>query len=72
MSYVFSRLLRLFGWSLIDKPLPFANKAICIFAPHTSNWDFVVMLSAKFAWGIKVRYLGKHSLFKWPYGWFFR
>ena len=30
------------------------------------------MLSAKFAYGIKVRYLGKHSLFKPPFGWFFR
>lgn len=30
------------------------------------------MLVAKFSLGIKVRYLGKHSLFKPPFGWFFR
>jgi len=60
------------GWKITEKPLPSVNKAVLIFAPHTSNWDFVTMVMAKFAWGFKVRYLGKHSLFYWPYGWFFR
>jgi len=72
MKFIFTWLLGLSGWTLIDKPLPEVKRAICLFAPHTSNWDFVVMVAAKFAWGMKVRYLGKHSLFKWPYGWFFK
>ncbi len=48
------------------------KKAVLIFAPHTSNWDFVTMIMAKFAYGVKVRYLGKHTLFTRPFGWFFR
>jgi 1-acyl-sn-glycerol-3-phosphate acyltransferase len=63
---------KLKGWKVTDKPVPDVNKAVLIFAPHTSNWDFPTMLAAKFALGIQVTYLGKHSLFKWPYGWFFR
>ena len=65
-------LLGLRGWKLTTQPLPVIDKVILIFAPHTSNWDFVTMVLAKFALGIQVRYLGKHSLFYWPYGWFFR
>ena len=74
MKLIFRWFLRIAGWSLIEKPLPTVNvnKAIGIFAPHTSNWDFVTMIMANFAWGLKVRFLGKHSLFAWPFGWFFR
>ena len=72
MKYFYKWLLKLSGWKLTTNLLPTDKKLICIFAPHTSNWDFVTMVVAKFALGIKVRYLGKHSLFKWPYGWFFR
>lgn len=72
MKLICRWLLRISGWTLTDKSLPDAKKIICIFAPHTSNWDFVVMIIAKFAFGIKVRFLGKHSLFIWPFGWFFR
>ncbi|MFT5520074.1 MAG: 1-acyl-sn-glycerol-3-phosphate acyltransferase [Enterobacterales bacterium] len=72
MKRLFRWLLTLRGWDLSTKPLPVIDKAIIIFAPHTSNWDFVTMAIAKFAMGIQVRYLGKHTLFYWPYGWFFR
>jgi len=64
--------LALTGWTIIDKEIPKIDRAILIFAPHTSNWDFMTMIMAKFAWGFKVRFLGKHSLFKWPFGWFFK
>jgi 1-acyl-sn-glycerol-3-phosphate acyltransferase len=32
-------------------------------APHTSNWDFVLMLAIAWRLGIDVRWLGKQSLF---------
>ena len=72
MKYICRFILRLRGWHLSTKPLPVVDKAILIFAHHTSNWDFVTMVAAKFAWDINVKYLGKHSLFRWPYGWFFK
>ena len=35
-------------------------------APHTSNWDFVIMLAIAWRLGIPARWLGKKSLFR---GW---
>lgn len=35
-------------------------------APHTSNWDFVLMLAIAWRLGVNFRWLGKKSLFR---GW---
>ena len=43
-----------------------------VFYPHTSNWDFVVGLLAKWAMGIDFRWVGKHTLFATPLGPLFR
>ena len=43
-----------------------------IFAPHTSNWDFPIMLLVIAAFGHRVHYLAKHTLFRFPFAWFFR
>lgn len=64
-------ILRLFGWRVTGRP-PALDKYIVIVAPHTSNWDFLIGLMAKFAFGVRLRFLGKHSLFAWYSGWFFR
>lgn len=58
-------LLRLFGWRviLVRPPLP---KALVIVYPHTSNWDFVVGVLAKWSIGIPVHFWGKASLFEVP------
>lgn len=44
---------------------------IVVGAPHTTNWDFVIFLAALFHYRLKVRFLGKHSLFRPPFGAFF-
>lgn len=64
-------LLRLAGFRLVGVP-PRVPRCVVIFAPHTSNWDFPILLLAKSALGLPVRYFGKHTLFRWPFGWFFR
>ncbi len=68
----FSRtLLKLCGWRLVgEQTLP--QKCIIIFAPHTSNWDFFWMFVVKLAWNLKISYLGKHTLFKGPWAFFFK
>lgn len=71
MRYIMKALLRLFGWKLVGQ-LPKDKKYVVIFAPHTSNWDFVLMLMVRFCFKMKIGYLGKHTLFKPPFGWFFR
>lgn len=64
-------LLSLFGWRLVGKP-PDVDRCVVIFAPHTSNWDFPLLLLVKLAFGRKVHYFGKHTLFRPPFGWIFR
>jgi 1-acyl-sn-glycerol-3-phosphate acyltransferase len=56
-------------------PLP--EKCVIIVYPHTSNWDFPVGLLSKWATGLTVatdalRFAGKESLFRAPWGAFFR
>jgi 1-acyl-sn-glycerol-3-phosphate acyltransferase len=54
-----------FGWRIVGEP-PHEPKFVAIVAPHTSNWDFVVCVATMFALDLKIRWLGKHQLFRWP------
>jgi hypothetical protein len=57
------RLLALFGWRVNFAPLP-GPRGVVVVYPHTSNWDFVIGLLAKWAVGIRFRWLGKEALFQ--------
>ena len=62
------RLMRFrFAGEIPDHP-----KFVLIGAPHTSNWDFVVGMALLFALGLRVRWLGKHTIFRPPFGGFMR
>lgn len=63
--------LKIFGWR-VEGRLPDVNKMVVIVAPHTSNWDFPVLLGVAFALRIKARWLGKDSLFRRPFGALFK
>ena len=65
------RLLAGLGWKLVVEP-PNVPKAVVIFYPHTSNWDFVIGILARSAIELPVHFAGKHSLFAWPLGAVFR
>jgi 1-acyl-sn-glycerol-3-phosphate acyltransferase len=41
---------------------------VLIVAPHTSNLDFFSGLWVKLALRMGVRFVGKHTLFRWPLG----
>lgn len=58
-------LLRLAGWRILFDGLP-AAQGVAIVYPHTSNWDFVVGLLAKWGIGIPVTFWGKDTLFRVP------
>ena len=62
-------LYQLTGWKA-DGRLPQDRKFVIMGASHTSNWDFLVFLGTINALGRQVRFIGKHSLFKWPLGGF--
>jgi len=59
------------GWSF-EGVVPDVPKMVLIVAPHTSNWDFPTGLWAKLALRLKASFLGKHTLFWWPFGAFLR
>ena len=58
-------LLRAAGWRVQFDGLP-ARQGVLIAYPHTSNWDFVVGILAKWAMGLSVTFWGKDSLFRVP------
>jgi len=55
------------GWRTQVIP-PQTARYVLIGAPHTSNWDFVIMLLFMAAEGIPIRWIGKDSLFRGPMG----
>ena len=49
-------------WKLAPSHAP-DRPTLIVGAPHTSNWDFVLMLAIAWRLRIRLRWLGKHSLF---------
>ncbi|MDP2227248.1 MAG: 1-acyl-sn-glycerol-3-phosphate acyltransferase [Moraxellaceae bacterium] len=45
---------------------PNEPKAVLIVAPHTSNYDGRVVVSALLALGMRVSFFVKHTAFRWP------
>ena len=60
------------GWKLIGDVPHHEKKYIIIVAPHTTNLDFIIGILVRGILGFNSKYLGKKSLFKAPFGWFFR
>ncbi len=58
-------LLHRMGWTVHFDGLPGLQGVLAVY-PHTSNWDFVVLVIVKWAVGIPVRFWGKDSLFRVP------
>ncbi len=58
-------LLNKFGWRVQFEGLP-ALQGVLVVYPHTSNWDFVVLVLVKWAIGIPVHFWGKDKLFRIP------
>jgi 1-acyl-sn-glycerol-3-phosphate acyltransferase len=58
--------LRLSGWTAVGE-VP--RTGVLVGAPHTSNWDFVMMLLVMWRGGVNPRVLIKQELFRGPLGW---
>lgn len=59
--------LRAFGWEIEGGP-PKVPKAVVVAAPHTSNWDFPFTIAIAWALEVDIAWLGKHTLFRKPFG----
>jgi len=64
---LFGRLiLRISGWRFAGE-VPNLSQFVMIGAPHTSNWDAYYGGAALMAMGIKIKWMGKHTLFAKPF-----
>ncbi len=58
--------LFILGWKTKGK-MPDIKKFILVAAPHSSNWDFIFFLLIIFKFKIPVNWMGKKSMFIWPF-----
>lgn len=47
---------------------PAVPKFVVVANPHTTNWDLPYTLAAGLHYGVRVNWMGKASIFKWPFG----
>ncbi len=63
--------LRICGWRREGR-LPGIPKYVMIVAPHTSNWDMFVGMMIALSFLLKLNWLVKRSLFRWPFAGFIK
>jgi 1-acyl-sn-glycerol-3-phosphate acyltransferase len=68
VRWVSAAFLKFGGWK-IRGDWPALDKAVLVAAPHTSNWDGLNMLAAAGYYRVKLRWMGKASLTRGPFGW---
>jgi len=54
------------GWKPEGQAPP--GRCVLIAAPHTSNWDFPFTLAFAALFRVRIRWMGKHTLFRPPFG----
>lgn len=55
------------SWRVVGE-FPDIPKLIAIAAPHSSNWDGIFGISAAYSMGLRARWMGKSSLFRFGLG----
>lgn len=68
---MFKTFCRVFLWIMGWEPegeRPEPAKFVLIAAPHTSNWDLIYLVTIAGAFGLKINWIGKHTIFKPPWG----
>ncbi len=60
------------GWKIKNGFPKEPKKYIVIAAPHTSWVDFPIAILTRMSQEMMIHFIGKSSLFKWPFGYFFR
>ncbi|MGI9407811.1 MAG: lysophospholipid acyltransferase family protein [Hyphomicrobiaceae bacterium] len=71
MRFVAMSLLKLAGWRIAGH-LPPDHKMVVVGGPHTSNWDFVLLLFCTLHFRVRTNWMGKDALFRPPFGWLMR
>lgn len=66
LGNIFYVMMRGFGWSIAGEK-PGYEKYLLLAAPHTSNWDFILIVIVAFKLRMNVHWMGKKSLFSFPF-----
>ncbi len=59
-------ILKRLGWKITGN-FPDVPRLVVVVAPHTTNWDFIVGLATLFSLNLYGNWLGKHTIFRWPF-----
>ena len=59
-------LLRIFGWRTVGEP-PACERYVMTAAPHTANVDTLLFILFAFAFGLRLSWLGSHTLFRFGF-----
>ena len=59
------------GWELIGA-VTNTSKLLVIAAPHRSGWEVLLGFMTICSLGLDVRWMGKHTIFRWPIGYLAR
>jgi 1-acyl-sn-glycerol-3-phosphate acyltransferase len=71
MQLISRAFLRLAGWR-VEGATPDVDRYVMIAAPHTSNWDLPYMLAVASILRVRVSWMGKQQIFRWPFRWVMR
>jgi len=71
LKFLGDTVLKIMGWK-IEGRLPNLPKYVAIIGVHTSNWDFFICLMARLSLRMPSHWFGKHTIFFWPFGSFFK
>ena len=67
-AHLLGRLvLKIAGWRIAGQP-PRSKNCLIVAAPHTSNWDLILLLAAAFSFHLSISYMIKSTVFWWPLG----
>lgn len=66
LYYLGRSFLWVMGWKIKGEGHK-VPRCVVIGAPHTSNWDFIYVMAVTFSHRLNLYWLGKHTLFKFPF-----
>ncbi len=68
LSWINRKILKILGWKITGVNPNDSGKNIVLVIPHTSAWDFPLGICLRSACKFDIKYVGKSSLFKPPFG----
>src|SRR5690554_8088070 len=68
-KFIFNKIM---GWKIQGEFDPKIRKSIIIVVPHTSWHDFYIGLFVRGIKKVKIGFIAKKELFRWPFGWYFK